>query len=174
MTYVFYISAVVAVVATLLVVTRTHAVHSLLYLVVSLLAVAMVFAALGAPLAAALEVIVYAGAIIVLFVFVVMMLNLGKHSAERERAWLAPSAWAGPTVLCLVLMAELLYVMACGGGAAAAEAAAVGPKQVGEALFGPYVIGVELAGMLLLAGLVGACHLGRREALGEGAGEGPP
>jgi NADH-quinone oxidoreductase subunit J len=174
MTYVFYISAAVAVVATLLVVTRAHAVHALLYLVVSLLAVAMVFAALGATLAAALEVIVYAGAILVLFVFIVMMLNLGKHAAGQERAWLSPAAWVGPTILCLILLAELCYVVACGGGAQVAEAEAVGPKQVGEALFGSYVLGVELASMLLLAGLVGAYHLGRREALGEGAGEGPP
>jgi len=173
MSYIFYISAAVAVVATLLVVTRTHAVHALLYLVVSLLAVAMVFASLGAPLAAALEVIVYAGAIIVLFVFVVMMLNLGRHSVERERGWLAPSAWAGPTILCLILLGELFYVVACGGGAEVIEAAEVGPKEVGQALFGPYVVGVELAGMLLLAGLVGAYHLGRREALGEAAEEGP-
>jgi NADH-quinone oxidoreductase subunit J len=97
MSCVFYISAVVAVAATLLVVTRTHTVHALLYLVVSLLAAAMVFFTLGAPLAAALEVIVYAGAILVLFVFIIMMLNLGRHAVERERAWLAPSAWAGPT-----------------------------------------------------------------------------
>jgi NADH-quinone oxidoreductase subunit J len=173
MSYIFYISAAVAVVATLLVVTRTHAVHALLYLVVSLLAVAMVFVTLGAPLVAALEVIVYAGAIIVLFVFVVMMLNLGRHSVERERGWLAPSAWAGPTILCLILLGELFYVVASGGGAEAAEVATIGPKQVGEALFGPYVIGVELAGMLLLAGLVGAYHLGRREALGEGEEEDP-
>jgi len=172
MFYVFYISAVVAVAATLLVVTRTHTVHALLYLVVSLLAAAMVFFTLGAPLAAALEVIVYAGAILVLFVFIIMMLNLGRHAVERERAWLAPSAWAGPTALCLILLAELFYVVASGGGAEAAAGATVGPKEVGQALFGPYVLGVELAGMLLLAGLVGAYHLGRREALGDSAGEG--
>ena len=174
MSGVFYISSAVAVVATLLVVTRAHAVHALLYLVVSLLAAAMVFAALGATLAAALEVIVYAGAILVLFVFVVMMLNLGKHAAGQERAWLSPAAWVGPTILCLILLAELCYVLACGGGAEVAEAAAVGPKEVGAALFGSYVLGVELASMLLLAGLVGAYHLGRREALGEGAEEAAP
>jgi len=171
MSTVFYISAVIAVAATLLVVTRTHAVHALLYLVVSLLAVAMVFATLGAPLVAALEVIIYAGAVMVLFVFIIMMLNLGKHSVEREQAWLAPSAWVGPTILCLILLAELFYVVACGGWAEAAASATVDSRQVGETLFGPYVIGVELAGMLLLAGLVGAYHLGRREALGDGAGE---
>ena len=72
------------------------AVHALLYLIVSLLAVALVFFTLGAPFVAALEVIVYAGAIMVLFVFVVMMLNLGPSAAEQERRWLAPRTWVGP------------------------------------------------------------------------------
>ena len=71
----FYLSAAVAVAATLMVVTRASAVHALLYLIVSLLAVAVVFFVLGAPFVAALEVIIYAGAVMVLFVFVIMMLN---------------------------------------------------------------------------------------------------
>jgi NADH-quinone oxidoreductase subunit J len=72
----FYLASIVAVIATLLAITRRHAVHALLYLVVSLLAVAVVFYVLGAVFVAALEVMVYAGAIMVLFVFVVMMLNV--------------------------------------------------------------------------------------------------
>ena len=71
-----------AVIATLLAITRLVAVHALLYLIVSLLAVAVVFYTMGAPLVAALEVIIYAGAIVVLFVFVVMMLNLGAKARE--------------------------------------------------------------------------------------------
>ena len=79
----------VAVVASLLVVTRSNAVHALLYLIVSLLGAAVVFSTLGAPFAAALEVILYAGAIMVLFVFVLMMLDLRGGAIERERSWLA-------------------------------------------------------------------------------------
>ena len=82
----FYIAAIVAIVSTVLTITRLNAVHALLYLIVSLLAVAVVFYAMGAPLVAALEVIIYAGAIMVLFVFVVMMLNLGKRAAISRRA----------------------------------------------------------------------------------------
>ncbi len=78
----FYIAAAVAVVATVLMLTRLNVVHALLYLIVSLLGVAVVFYVLGAPFVAALEAIVYAGAIMVLFLFVVMMLNLGKRTAE--------------------------------------------------------------------------------------------
>ena len=85
----FYVAAAVAVVSTVLAITRLMAVHALLYLIVSLLAVAVVFYTMGAPLVAALEVIIYAGAIVVLFVFVVMMLNLGAQAREPERQWLA-------------------------------------------------------------------------------------
>jgi NADH-quinone oxidoreductase subunit J len=127
MNVVFYLSAVVAVVSTILVITRLNAVHALLFLIVSLLSVALIFYSLGAPYVAALEVIIYAGAIMVLFVFVVMMLNLFALGAN-----LVPT-----------------------GGV-------VEPKQVGMTLFGPYLLGVELASMLLLAGLVGAYHLSQR------------
>src|SRR5215472_7341801 len=96
MEIVFYISAAVAVASTLMMLTQLNAVHALLYLIVSLLAVAIIFYTLGAPFAAALEVIIYAGAIMVLFVFVVMMLNLGDRAAERERQWLTPGIWRGP------------------------------------------------------------------------------
>ena len=72
----FYVSGLVAVLATIGVITGTSPVHAVVYLIVSLIAVALVFFALGAPFAGALEIIVYAGAIMVLFVFVVLMLNL--------------------------------------------------------------------------------------------------
>ena len=72
----FYIAGVVAVISTIAVVLQTNIVHALLYMVVSLLSVAVIFYVLGAPFAAMLEAIVYAGAIMVLFLFVIMMLNL--------------------------------------------------------------------------------------------------
>ena len=75
---VFYISAAIAIVSTFLAISRMNAIHALLNLIVSLLAVAVIFFTLGAPFVAALEVIVYAGAIMVVFVFVVMMLNAGE------------------------------------------------------------------------------------------------
>ncbi len=161
MNIVFYIAAAVAVASTLMVITRLNAVHALLYLVVSLLSVAVVFFILGAPFVAILEVIIYAGAIMVLFVFVVMMLNLGETAVEQERRWLHPSMWGGPTILLLILLVEVIYMLVSGGSRPAGTGI-VGAKQVGMVLFGPYLLGVELASMLLLAGLVGAYHLGRR------------
>lgn len=161
MNTVFYISAAVAAIATALAVTRLNAVHALLYLIVSLLAVGLDLFCLGAPFVAALEVIVYAGAIMVLFVFVIMMLNLGPHATAQERSWLSPAMWIGPSILGCTLLVELIGVIAHSAGAPS-PAAAIPPKQVALALFGPYVIAVELASLLLLAGLVGAYHLGRR------------
>ncbi|MEJ2722156.1 MAG: NADH-quinone oxidoreductase subunit J [bacterium] len=158
----FVTVAAVAVAATLMTITRANAVHALLYFIVSLFATALMFFLLGAPFAAALEVIVYAGAIMVLFIFVVMLLNLGPESVAGERRLLSPRAWIGPTVLVLVLCAELIVTLAAGILPAPGAAGAVGPQAVGTTLFGPYVLGVELASMLLLAGLVGAYHLGRR------------
>jgi NADH-quinone oxidoreductase subunit J len=157
----FYIAGAVAVLATVLMLTRLTVVHALLYLIVSLLGVAVVFYVLGAPFLAALEVIVYAGAIMVLFVFVVMMLSLGGRAVETEKKWLTPGIWIGPVLLATILILEVAYLVR--GSAAKLDNGALGPKEVGIALFGPYLIGVELASMLLLAGLVGACHLGFRK-----------
>ena len=157
----FYGSATVAIVATVLVITELHAVHALLYLIVSLLAVAVIFYALGAPFVAALEVIVYAGAIMVLFLFMLMMLSLGPRATEEEIRLLSPRSWVGPAILAIVLFLELIFVLPAAGPTTGAQA--VDPSMVGIALFGPYVIGAELASLLLLAGLVGAYHLGRRE-----------
>ena len=99
----FYIAGAIAVASTVMVITRLNAVHALLYLIVSLLAVALVFFTLGAPFVAVLEVIIYAGATMVLFVFVMMMLNLGPQAADLERQWFTPRAWGGPAVLAAIL-----------------------------------------------------------------------
>jgi len=160
MIFLFYTSAVIAVISTLLVITRTNTVHALLYLIVSLLAMAMIFFILGAPFVAALEVIIYAGAIMVLFIFVIMMLNLGGAHAKEEALLLTPGIWRGPATLCMVLAAELMYLFTR-ESARISTVVEITPRQVGIALLGPYVLGVELASMLLLAGLVGAYHLGR-------------
>ena len=163
MTIVFYTASAVAIVATILMLTRLRAIHALLHLIVSLLAVAVIFFDFGAPFVAALEVIIYAGAIMVLFVFVVMLLNLGDPAARAERALLTPSIWIGPSVLAAILLAEFIWLLVRGNAAAVATAS-ISPVEVGMALFGRYLIGVELASMLLLAGLVAAYHLGWRKA----------
>ncbi|MFB3917130.1 MAG: NADH-quinone oxidoreductase subunit J [Terriglobales bacterium] len=155
----FYIAAAIAIVTTVLVITRKNAVQALLYLAISLISVAVIFYDLGAPFIAGLEVIIYAGSIIVLFIFVVMMLNLGKRATIAEGRLLQPRMWIGPTILAAILVGEVGYLLAR-GPAGTPAAHVVSPKQVGLALYGPYLIGVELASLLLMAALVGAYHLG--------------
>ena len=160
MSVMFYGSAIIAILATLMVITRTNVVHALLYFIVSLLSVAVIFYTLGSPFAAVLEVIVYAGAIMVMFLFVVMMLNLGQVTQDQEKAWLVPSIWIGPTIMAVLLLIAVIYAINLNQEAMAHTE--ISAKEIGAALFGPYVLAVELASMLLLAGLVGAYHLARK------------
>lgn len=157
----FYIAASVAILAALRVITQLQAVHALLYLIIVLIALAVIFYLLGAPFAAALEVIIYAGAIMVLFVFVVMLLNQGPLAVEQERRWLSPGIWIGPSLLALVLLGEVFYIIMA-DPTPPHDVVSVRPKDVALSLYGPYVIAVELASMLLLPGLIGAYHMGKR------------
>ncbi|MCE2564569.1 NADH-quinone oxidoreductase subunit J [Komagataeibacter sp. FNDCF1] len=154
------LAASVTVVGAIMVITRRVAVHAVLYLVVTLMALATVFVMQGASFAAMLEIIIYAGAIMVLFVFVIMMLNLGQPDSAREKEWLRPRAWCGPGILATIVCAELLYCLRPLSGPAPAPAA-ITAHDVGLSLFGHYVLMVELVSFLLLAGLVSAFYIGR-------------
>ncbi|MWL75067.1 NADH-quinone oxidoreductase subunit J, partial [Escherichia coli] len=146
MEFAFYICGLIAILATLRVITHTNPVHALLYLIISLLAISGVFFALGAHFAGALEIIVYAGAIMVLFVFVVMMLNLGGSEIEQERQWLKPQVWIGPAILSAIMLAVIVYAI-LGVNDQGIDGTPISAKTVGIALFGPYVLAVELASM---------------------------
>jgi NADH-quinone oxidoreductase subunit J len=143
-------------------ISRHNAVHALLYLIISSLSLAIIFYLLGAPFAAALEVIVYAGAVMILFVFVVMMLNQGQRSAAQEASWLPVSGWIMPSVLAAILLTLLLLGMYSEQPLQPYGVHGVTVKEVGIALFGPYVLVVELASFLLLSGLIGAFHIARK------------
>ncbi|MFU8771613.1 MAG: NADH-quinone oxidoreductase subunit J [Anaerolineales bacterium] len=157
----FYLASAIAIFASLKVITNFNAVHALLYMIVSLISVSLIFYTLGAPFIAALEVIIYAGAIMVLFIFAAMMLNLGPPASEQERRWFDKKAWIGPAILALILLGILIYIL-MGGEPTDPTHVSIPPRQISLALFGPYMIGVQLAAFLLLAGMVGAFHLGRR------------
>ncbi|MBO0222638.1 NADH-quinone oxidoreductase subunit J, partial [Vibrio parahaemolyticus] len=90
----------------------------------------------------------------VLFVFVVMMLNLGRSVQEQEREWLAPKNWIGPALLSAVLLALLVYGITSLSYQDGITGTVISAKEVAISLFGPYVLAVELASLLLLAGLV--------------------
>ena len=140
MEFAFYICGLIAILATLRVITHTNPVHALLYLIISLLAISGVFFSLGAYFAGALEIIVYAGAIMVL--------------------------WIGPAILSAIMLVVIVYAI-LGVNDQGIDGTPISAKAVGITLFGPYVLAVELASMLLLAGLVVAFHVGREERAGE-------
>jgi NADH-quinone oxidoreductase subunit J len=163
----FLATSAVAVIAAVLVVTRLDASHALLFMVILLLALAVIFYQMGAPFAAALQVIVYAGAIMVLFLFVVMILGLGRKAVADERAMFRPRVWIAPMILSAVLMGEMfLLVSRTGNGPRGA--AVVSPSSVGLALFSTYLLGVETASFLLLGAVVSAFHIGRKHSKGGG------
>ncbi|WP_019673320.1 NADH-quinone oxidoreductase subunit J [Psychrobacter lutiphocae] len=164
----FYALGFVAILASLRVIMLANPVHAILSMIVSLLALAGIFFIMGAPFAGALQVIVYAGAILVLFVFVIMMLNLGVKNDERENLWLSSDTWAVPAALSFVIAVVLIYMLSLGNSyheetvVTMVGAQTVSAKQVGTALFTEYLLLVEVAAMLLLAALVAAYHLGKK------------
>jgi len=157
----FYIAAAVAIISTIMAISGRNAIHALLYLVLSLLAISVIFYLLNAPFIAALEVIIYAGAIIVLFIFVTMMLNIGLEK-RQESNWLKPNMWIVPAILAAVLLGNLLIAMQH-VEKSQLTLQVISPKQVGISLFSTYLIAVEIAGILLMAGVIGAFHLGSQK-----------
>lgn len=162
MTATFYISSIIAILSSLMVVTRRNAFSALLYMIISLLSVAVIFFILGAVFIAALEIIIYAGAIMVLFIFVTMMLNLGDKSEKMEMTWMRPSVWIGPSILAIILGVMLILIITSSENDSL-TGSEISPREVGIALYGKYIVGVELAALLIMAGILGAYHLGKRK-----------
>ena len=166
----FYFAAALAIVASLKVVTGKNTVHALLYLVVSLLAVAVCFYLMGAPFAAGLEVIVYAGAILVLFVFAIMMFGLGQDetlNAPQSNSFNLSNInlWFGPSVIAIFLLAELIFAIDSSTVQEKLTSNIIDAKQVGILLYGPYLLAVEIASFLLLAGLIAGYHFAKPEGI---------
>jgi NADH-quinone oxidoreductase subunit J len=155
---IFYALALVIVAATALAVTRRSAVHAVVCLVASFLGTGILFFLLGAPFLAAVEIIIYAGAIMVLFLFVVMMFRLEKVEVKgyAHRQW-------GPALLCGVLFFALLGLAALRDpvGRASLEFVMVSPAEFGRWVFQRYWLSIELISLLLFLGLLAAIHLGR-------------
>jgi NADH-quinone oxidoreductase subunit J len=157
----FYIAATIAIISTIMAISGKNAIHSLLFLILSLLSISVVFYLLNAPFIAALEVIIYAGAIMVLFIFVTMMLNIGLEK-KQEKQWLHPRMWIIPSILAAVLFVDLMLALKNMPPLPASKEVIM-PKQVGISLFSTYLLAVEIAAILLMAGVIGAYHLGSQK-----------
>jgi len=156
---IFYILATVTVIATVLAITEKHAVHAIVYLVTSFFSLAVIFFMLGAPVVAVFEVIIYAGAIMVLFLFVIMMLDLG----HPERARLpGVRDWWPALALGAVTLAATLALFGSRAPVASATGKAIGVKEFALTLFGTYGVAVEVISMQLLFALVGALYLAKK------------
>jgi NADH-quinone oxidoreductase subunit J len=155
----FYVLGAVIVGATLMAITRRNLMHAIVFLVLSFIGTALLFYLLGAPFLAVLEVVVYAGAIMVLFLFIVMMLERkpdGRSPGAFLRQWLPALALGG---VCLIVMTVFLFLGAGGPGPLPLVTAA--PLAFGRFLYERYWLGVEIASFLLFVALVGALYLGR-------------
>ncbi|MCK4507525.1 MAG: NADH-quinone oxidoreductase subunit J [Desulfuromonadales bacterium] len=161
----FYILGFIMLAATLLCITRRNPVHAVIYLVVSFFALALMFYLLGAPLVAAFEVIVYAGAIMVLFLFIIMMLGLAPQETPEGPGW---QRWLPLALLSASLMiCTLLLILQDPAAGKPIGEFYLAPQVVGEALFGRYALAVEVVSFQLLFATIGAYMLGRPLPKGE-------
>ncbi len=159
---IFYILATTAVIGTILAISEKHPVHAILYLVTSLFSMAIIFFLLMAPLVAAFEVILYAGAIMVLFLFVIMMLDLGHPEKGMAPVW---REWLPALLLSAVSIASLVTVIASRHETMAVSPAALPIRDVARRLFQEHGLAVELVSLQLLFALVGALYLGKQRPL---------
>ena len=162
----FYILGFIMLAATLLCITRRNPVHAVIYLVAGFLARALMFYLLGAPLVAAWQIIVYAGAIMVLFLFIIMMLGLAPQETPEGPGW---RRWGPLVLLSASLMAcTVLLIMQDPAAGKGIGDFYLAPQAVGEALFGRYVLAVEMVSFQLLFATIGAYLRGRPLSKGEG------
>lgn len=155
------LAGVAALVGAVVAVSHRNAVVGALFLVINLLAIAVFFVLLEAPFIAAIQVIVYAGAIMVLFLFIIMLLDL-RHEDPLRGGWLQRVLAGAAGALFLILVARGTM------GGAVAEPAAVAPgfgspERLAAALFSTYLVPFEVISVLLLVAMVGAVVLARRQ-----------
>ena len=163
MAIIFYIAAALAILAALGVILQRTPVYSALSLIVVLCALAVVYLLLDAQFIAVIQVIVYAGAIMVLFVLVIMLLNAGREEpVDRSRL----ARWLGVPLIA-VLLAEMLFVIWRQFPAASTTSASGvggGPSAIGHLLFESYVLPFEITSILILVAVLGAVILAKKQA----------
>ena len=172
----FYVFGAVAVVASLLVIAQRNPIYSVLLLIASFGALSGLYVLLDAPFVAVIQIIVYAGAIMVLFLFVVMLLNAPHEETEydeRVHPLLRPGPMRLGAGLALVLAAELWWALGRGGDTGAFPGGAVTSVAViGRSLLTDYAFPFEVTSILILVAMVGAVSLARRDDPNERRGRG--
>lgn len=169
----FYFFAGLAVLTSLLVIAQRNPVYSVLLLIASFGALSGLYILLDAPFAAAVQIIVYAGAIMVLFLFVVMLLNAPHEDTEADVK--SPLRQSGPlrfgAALALVLVAELIWALARSTSRSTFSASPVTSiTAIGRSLFTDYAFQFEVTSVLILVAMVGAVVMARREEQPGGKG----
>ena len=164
----FYLFGAVAVIASLLVISQRNPIYSVLLLIASFGALSGLYVLLEAPFVAVTQIIVYAGAIMVLFLFVVMLLNAPHEETERDErlhAFRKPGPLRFGGVLAVALATELVWALTRGGGETGAfPAAAVSSvRAIGQALFTEYAFPFEVTSILILVAMIGAVVLAKRD-----------
>ena len=163
----FYAFATVAVLASLLVIAQRNPVYSVLLLIASFGALSGLYVLLDAPFVAVIQIIVYAGAIMVLFLFVVMLLNAPHEETEHDER-VHPLMRPGPMrfggLLAVVLALELVWALTKGNESGRFAGGAVSSvATIGRLLFTDYAFAFEVTSLLIIAAMVGAVVLARRE-----------
>jgi len=171
----FYLFAVVAVVGSLLVIAQRNPIYSVLLLIASFGALSGLYVLLDAPFVAVIQIIVYAGAIMVLFLFVVMLLNAPREetlSDEAARPRRRPAAMRFGAALSVALIVELVWALTKGGGESGAfpGASVASVRAIGRTLFTDYAFPFEVTSVLILVAMIGAVVLARREPPGRRPG----
>jgi NADH-quinone oxidoreductase subunit J len=167
----FYLFAAVAVLASLLVIAQRNPIYSVLFLIASFGALSGLYVLLEAPFVAVIQIIVYAGAIMVLFLFVVMLLNAPQEDTEEdlERGVRLPSSArvrVFGALLAVTLVGELIWVVVASRRApiAIAGEGVSSVAAIGRTLFTDYAFAFEVTSVLILVALVGSVVLARRES----------
>src|SRR5438094_1730227 len=163
----FYLFAVIAVIASLLVIAQRNPIYSVLLLIASFGALSGLYVLLDAPFVAVIQIIVYAGAIMVLFLFVVMLLNAAHeetHYDERVHPLLRPGPMRFGAALALGLLIELVWALARHSESGAFPRGAVtSVRTIGRSLFTDYAFAFEVTSILILVAMVGAVVLARKD-----------
>ncbi len=154
----FYITSCFIIMATGIAITRKNMVHTVLFLVLSFFGSAMLFYLMGAPLLAALEIIIYAGAIMVLFLFLIMMLKMESGNDNHVPTWQYVAS--GGMGMIFLIFCFLMVQTAGDQARQPMEAAVVTPASFGKFLYQHHWLSIEVASLLLLIALIGALHLG--------------